>query len=377
MIIKNARVFNGEKFINENTVVIKDDKIVSVLKYENLYDINDIVLDAQGMILSPGFIDLQLNGCGGVLFNDTIDRKTLEIMNETNMRFGCTSFLPTLITTTDEKILKALDLIENLSDKEQIGVLGLHIEGPYISIKKKGIHRPDYIRVLDDKIITRIAKSGYENVKIMTIAPEVAKVEHLKELKNSKINLAIGHTFATYNECVEKEPYFNLATHLFNAMREFGSREPGVIGYLFDKKINSGIIVDGMHADYASVRVAINNMGDNIFLVTDAATPMGTDMTEFMFEGNLVYHKDGKCISPQGSLGGSALDMMSGVKNLVVHVGLSLEHALKMATSYPAHAIQVENRYGYIKDGYVANLTLFDENYKTKYTVQNGKVQKY
>lgn len=379
MLIINARIFDGENFIEDNCIEVLDSKIVKTCKTEDIcLKCHNDIYDAKNMIVSPGFIDLQLNGCGGVLFNDKIEKETLEIMNETNMKYGCTSFLPTLITSPDEKILKSLEFIKKLENKEEIGVLGLHIEGPYISVEKKGIHRPDYIRVLDDKIVDEIAKAGYENVKIMTIAPEKAKIEHLEKLKNSKIILSMGHTYATYNECLEKEKYFEMATHFFNAMREFGSREPGVIGYLMDRKVqNCGVIVDGMHADFASVRVAKELLKEKMFLVTDAVSPMGTDMKEFYFEGNLVYHIDGKCISPQGSLGGSALDMITGVKNLVNEVNITLDEALRMATSYPAKAIKVEDRYGYIKPGYIANLAVFDENYKVVSCMQYGKLKKY
>lgn len=382
MIIKNAKIFDGEKFIKENTVVVENKKIKKVIKEADLTKEdteNQEVLDIKGMTLSPGFLDLQLNGCGGVLFNDDISEKTLEIMNETNKKYGCTSFLPTLITSPDEKIEKALNLMKGLKNREEIGVLGLHIEGPYISVEKKGIHRPEYIRVLSDEMIQKIADSGPEVTRIITIAPEKAEIKHLETLKKAGINIAIGHTNATYKECVEKKDYFNCATHLYNAMSQLGSREPGVIGFLFNNDTtNCGIIVDGFHMDFVSVEIAKKILKDRLYLVTDAVSPAGTDnMTEFMFEGNKVFYKDGKCFSPTGTLGGSALVMIDGIKNLVEHVHVSQEEALRMATSYPAKAISVDDRYGYIKEGYTADMTYFDENYKVKGTIAKGNLTEY
>ena len=382
MIIKNAKIFDGEKFTDKDAVVIEDKKIKKVANTSELSEEelkNHEVVDINGMILSPGFLDLQINGCGGVLFNDDISRKALEIMNETNKRFGCTSFLPTLITSPDEKIEKALDLIKEMQDKEEIGVLGLHIEGPYISVEKKGIHRPEYIRILSDEMIQKIADAGPEVTKIITIAPEKAKVEHLKTLKNAGLNIAVGHTNATYEECMEKKEYFNCATHLYNAMSPLESRKPGVIGFLFNNDTaNCGIIVDGFHMEFSAVEIAKKILKERLYLVTDAVSPAGTtDMKEFLFEGNQVFYENGKCISPSGTLGGSALVMSEGVKNLVEHVNVSQEEALRMATSYPAKTISVNDRYGYIKEGYIADLTYFDGNYKVKGTVAKGNLTEY
>lgn len=382
MILKNAKIFDGEKFIKETVVVLENDKIKKILCESELTDEilkDEKIVDLEGKILSPGFIDLQLNGCGGVLFNDAITRETLEIMNETNKKYGCTSFLPTLITSPDEKIEEALNLIKNMKDKEQIGVLGLHIEGPYISLEKKGIHRPEYVRVLSDEIIDKIADAGYDVTKIMTIAPEKGKVEHLKKLRQSGIKLNMGHTNANYDECVEKKEYFDGATHLYNAMSQLQSRNPGAVGFVMnDDKVMAGIIVDGYHMTFSAVEIAKKIMKDRLYLVTDAVSPAGIDtMTEFMFEGNRVFYKDKKCQSAEGTLGGSALVMIEGIENLVKKVHLTIEEALKMATSLPAKAISVEDRYGYIKEGYVADLTFFDEKYKVKGTVAKGQLKLY
>ena len=367
----NGEIYTGEGIVKNKAIII-DGNRVEALVDEIPKDIK--VIDLQGKIVAPAFIDLQLNGCGGVLFNDEISLETLRIMNETNIKTGTTSYLPTLITTTDENIEKALKLVEENENLEDMGVLGLHIEGPYISITKKGIHNPAYIRVMSDEIIHKIAKFGSKVTKIMTIAPENAKVEHLKELKDSGINLSIGHTNATYEEALEKVEYFKMATHLFNAMSSFTSREPGVIGAIFENKsLYTGIIVDGVHSHYGSVKIAKDILKEKLFLVTDAVAPVGTNMESFMFEGNKVLYKDGKCISPDGTLGGSALTMIEGVQNLVKHVGVSLEEALFMASTYHAKAIRVDDKYGYIKEGYIADLVVLDKELNISNMIVKGE----
>ena len=367
----NGEIYTGEGIVKNKAIII-DGNRVEALVDEIPKDIK--VIDLQGKIVAPAFIDLQLNGCGGVLFNDEISLDTLRVMNETNIKTGTTSYLPTLITTTDENIEKALKLVEENENLEDMGVLGLHIEGPYISIPKKGIHNPAYIRVMSDEIIHKIAKFGSKVTKIMTIAPENAKVEHLKELRGSGINLSIGHTNATYEEALEKVEYFKMAAHLFNAMSSFTSREPGVIGAIFENKsLYTGIIVDGVHSHYGSVKIAKDILKEKLFLVTDAVAPVGTTMESFMFEGNKVLYKDGKCISPDGTLGGSALTMIEGVQNLVKHVGVSLEEALLMASTYPAKAVKVDNEYGYVKEGYIADLVILDKELNISNMIVKGE----
>jgi len=372
--IVNGRVFDGENFLDNKAVLIEGNKIVDIVD-EPLLDSEIEKIDAEGNYITPGFIDLQLNGCGGVLFNDDISRRTLEVMNETNIKYGCTSFLPTLITSTDENIRRSLKLVDSIEDPEEVGVLGLHLEGPYISVEKRGVHREDLVRVLDNSVVSEIAEYGGDITKILTLAPENARPEHIRKLAESGINVALGHTNATYNEIEEKREFgITLATHLYNAMSPMGHREPGAVGAVLNGNYHAGIIVDGLHVAYPAVEIAKKIMGERLYLVTDAVAPAGTDMESFIFEGKKVFHRDGKCFDENGTLGGAALTMIEGVKNLVNHVNLPLEEAVRMATIYPAKAIGVGDRYGLIKKGYIADLAIIDKNLKISKMVVKGKV---
>lgn len=369
----NGRVFNGVEFLDNKAVIIYGKIIKDIVDIDKL-DENIKKVDVAGNYITPGFIDLQLNGCGGVLFNDDISVETLKVMNDTNVKFGCTSFLPTLITSTDENIRKSLNLIDGIEDPENIGVLGLHLEGPYISKEKKGVHREDLVRVLDDSVIDDISKFGGRITKILTLAPENAKSDHIKQLVDSGINVAVGHTNASYSQVEEKKKYgITLATHLYNAMSPMGHREPGVVGAVLNGDYYAGVIADGFHVDYHAIQIAKKIMGERLYLVTDAVAPAGTNMESFIFEGKKVFHKDGKCFDENGTLGGAAITMIESVKNLVSHVEISLEEAVRMATLYPAKAIKVDDRYGLIKKGYIADLVIMDNNLNISQMIVKGK----
>lgn len=372
--IINGKVFDGNIFREGLALIVEGKKIKSIVKSENLpKDIE--ILDAQMGYVTPGFIDLQLNGCGGVLVNDSITRETFEIMNKTNIKYGCTSFAPTLITTEDKNIRAALDLVESMKDKEDIGVLGLHIEGPFISKEKKGIHNPNFIRPMDKAILERLCESGGETVKIITVAPENISGEYIAKLAESGIKVSLGHTNATYSQIDEKRIYgITLATHLYNGMSSFTHREPGAAGAVLNLDICGGIIADGFHCDYNAITIAHKIMGERLFLVTDAVSPAGTDMKYFYFEGNKVYHENGKCFGEDGTLGGSALTMVEGVRNLVNHAHLTLEEAVRMATLYPAKAVGMENFYGKLQPGHFADIVLMDKELNITNVVSKGKI---
>ncbi|HCH01669.1 MAG TPA: N-acetylglucosamine-6-phosphate deacetylase [Vibrio sp.] len=371
----NAKIYTGHDVLTEHAVIVDAGKIQSIVKMDELPKEIE-TRDLQGANLSPGFIDLQLNGCGGVMLNDEVTADTMHIMHKANLKSGCTSFLPTLITSSDEDMQQAISAAREYQQRYQNQSLGLHLEGPYLNVLKKGIHRPDFIRKSDDEMIQTIC-DNHDVIAKVTLAPEQNEPEHIQRLRDAGIVVSIGHTNATYQEA--RQSFANgitFATHLFNAMTPMVGREPGVVGAIYDtSEVYAGIIADGFHVDYANIRIAHKIKGDKLVLVTDATAPAGADMDHFIFVGKKVYYRDGKCVDENGTLGGSALTMIEAVQNTVEHVGIALDEALRMATLYPARAIGVERQLGEIKPGMVANLTVFDRDFNVKATVVNGQYE--
>ncbi|MCD9531156.1 N-acetylglucosamine-6-phosphate deacetylase [Photobacterium carnosum] len=371
--IINTNVFDGKTIQENQAIFIENDLISRIVPMSAVStdELSQETFDAQGLLASPGFIDVQLNGCGGVLLNTAICKETLETMNQANLKGGTTQFLPTFITSDAESMVEVLDMVGAMDDRLQKGVLGLHLEGPFISTEKKGAHREEFIRELDINTAKYLADNA-DKICVLTVAPENTSQEVIDIVRNSGITVSLGHTNATYEQVDEKEG-LTMATHLYNAMTPLGSREPGVVGYIFDKKPHAGIIVDGIHASYPSVRIAHEMLGEQLFMVTDAVAPAGTDMTEFDMAGLQAYVTNGKCHYKDGTIAGSAVTMAQGLNNLIDHVGLSREEALRMATLYPAKAIKVDNEYGLLKAGYKANITLLSDNNEVKHVYQMGK----
>ncbi|MFN3017318.1 N-acetylglucosamine-6-phosphate deacetylase [Vibrio coralliilyticus] len=373
--LTNCKIYTGNDVLVDHAVVIKDQLIDSVCPVADLPQGLEII-DLNGANVSPGFIDLQLNGCGGVMFNDEITAETMQVMHKANLKSGCTSYLPTLITSSDEDMRQAIAAARDYHAQYQNQSLGLHLEGPYLNVMKKGIHSVDYIRPSDDSMINFICENADVITKV-TLAPEHNAPEHIQQLKDAGIIVAIGHTNATYAEARKGfESGITFATHLFNAMTPMVGREPGVVGAIYDTPdVYAGVIADGFHVDYANIRIAHKIKGEKLVLVTDATAPAGADMDYFIFVGKKVYYRDGKCVDENGTLGGSALTMIEAVQNTVEHVGIALDEALRMATLYPAKAIGVEEQLGRVKQGMVANLAIFDRDFKVQATVVNGQYE--
>ncbi|MEZ9268563.1 N-acetylglucosamine-6-phosphate deacetylase [Vibrio splendidus] len=373
--LSNCKIYTGSDVLTDHAVVIENELIKKVCPTSELPEGIE-VRDLNGANLSPGFIDLQLNGCGGVMLNDEITADTMQIMHKANLKSGCTSFLPTLITSSDEDMHAVITAAREYHNQYQNQSLGLHLEGPYLNVAKKGIHSVDHIRKSDSEMIELICENN-DLVAKVTLAPELNDPEHIERLRKAGVVVSIGHTNATYAEARQGfESGITFATHLFNAMTPMVGREPGVVGAIYDTpEVYAGIIADGFHVDYANIRIAHKIKGEKLVLVTDATAPAGADMEYFIFVGKKVYYRDGKCVDENGTLGGSALTMIEAVQNTVEHAGIALDEALRMATLYPATAIGVESKLGRIKKGMVANLAVFDRDFNVKATVVNGQYE--
>jgi len=373
--LTNCKIYTGSDVLDNHAVVVDGVNIHSVCPVTELpADIKTVDLD--GANVSPGFIDLQLNGCGGVMLNDEITAQTMQTMHEANLKSGCTSYLPTLITSSNEDMRQSIAAAREYHAQYQNQSLGLHLEGPYLNVMKKGIHSVDHIRRSDDDMIDYICENA-DIVAKVTLAPEQNDPAHIEKLRAAGIVVSIGHTNATYAEARQGfESGITFATHLFNAMTPMVGREPGVVGAIYDTPdVYAGVIADGFHVDYANIRIAHKIKGEKLVLVTDATAPAGADMDYFIFVGKKVYYRDGKCVDENGTLGGSALTMIEAVQNTVEHVGIALDEALRMATLYAARAIGVEDKLGRVKKGMVANLAVFDRDFNVKATVVNGQYE--
>lgn len=373
----NGRIFTGYQVLDDYALIIDDALISAVCPTASLpADIER--RDLSGALLAPGFIDLQLNGCGGVQFNDSLDALsvgTLEIMQRANEKSGCTSFLPTLITSPEEFMHRAIDVMRAFLAQHKNQALGLHLEGPYLNPIKKGTHDPALMRTPDAAMIDYLCANA-DVIAQITLAPEQVDAGVIRRLRQAGIVVSAGHSNATYEQA--KAGFaagVGSATHLFNAMPQLVGREPGLIGAIFDApEIYCGIIVDGLHVNYANVRNAKRIKGEKLVLITDATAPAGAGgkIDRFIFAGKTIYYRDGLCLDENGTLSGSALTMIDAVRNSVEYVGIPLDEALRMATLYPAQALGISDRLGTLQVGKAANLTAFTRDYRIIKTIVNG-----
>jgi N-acetylglucosamine-6-phosphate deacetylase len=314
-------------------------------------------IDLGGDMLAPGFIDTQVNGGGGVLFNQQPDVEAIRAIGAAHRRFGTTGFLPTLITDDLDTVGLAMQAAA-AALREVPGCLGIHVEGPFLSQQRKGIHDASKFRRLDEQAL-RMLTGLASGRTLITLAPERTTPEMIARLAEAGLIVSAGHTDGTYEE-ISAAIAAGLTgfTHLFNAMSQLTGRQPGAVGAALDHREPwAGIIVDGRHVAPASLRVALKAKGpDKLMLVTDAMPSVGAIDKSFLLQGRPITVVDGICVDEKGVMAGTDLDMAGAVRNAVALLGVDLPTAIRMASHVPASFLGLGGELGRIAPGYRADL---------------------
>ena len=312
-----------------------------------------------GAWLAPGFIDVQVNGGGDILFNDMPTVEGIRTIAAAHRKFGTTALLPTLITDSAEKMRAAIAAVQGLVDADP-GILGIHLEGPFLSPERPGVHDQRYIRVpnQEDGALLAAPRRG---ATVVTLAPERAPQGFIRHLARAGVRVCLGHSMATYTETrAAMAEGLTGFTHLFNAMRPMASREPGPIAAALESPDAwFGMIVDGAHVDPAMLRLALRGAAKPM-LVTDAMPPVGGSRTTFALYGGRITFRHGRCVRDDGALAGSALSMAAAVRNCVQLLGVHLEDALGFASAHPAGFLGLDHMLGRLAPGYRADLVALD-----------------
>lgn len=359
----NARVLTDHGPQTGLAVLVRGDRIEAIVRADDARVASAQHHDLKGQLLLPGFIDVQVNGGGGVLFNAEPTVEALATMGAAHRKFGTTGFLPTLITDTAEVMRKALDAVDAAIEQGVPGVLGIHLEGPFLATARKGIHDASLFRLPDADDIAAITRHR-RGVVMLTLAVEEVPLDTIRQLSEAGVLVVAGHTAASYDATrAALDAGVCGFTHLYNAMTPLGSREPGVVGAALDDPHSwCGLIVDGHHVHPVALRVAIaaKARGKSV-LVTDAMPPVGADSPEYILNGQTIIARDGICQSDAGVLAGSALDMATGVRNLVDMVGLPLAEASRMASAYPAAWLGLDRTQGRLVAGQRADFAVMGD----------------
>ena len=358
-IITNTTVHTGTEVLHNQSITVENG-VISTSDHRSDAKIINLV----GKHISTGFIDTHINGGEKYYFTQFPTEETLQDIYESSLKLGTSHVLPTLITSPLENILKGIEVTRSFLEKNPTsGVFGMHLEGPFLNLAKRGAHLAAYIRKPTNSELEEIIKNGKNVIKLMTIATENFTSEQIEMLLESGIKISLGHSNATYRQA--KSAYnqgITLCTHLYNAMTQMGHREPGVVGATFDSPdVYAPIILDGFHCDYAAARIAYKIKKDKLFLISDALF-VGEKVKQFQWEEFDAYLENGQYRNSEGNLAGAAVSMGDCVRNAVQQVGISLDEAIKMATIRPAKALGIEDKIGQIKEGFPATFVVFDEN---------------
>ncbi|WP_170172620.1 N-acetylglucosamine-6-phosphate deacetylase [Hymenobacter rigui] len=366
-LLRNCTIYTGSTVLPHHTLLVKDGLIEAVLP-EVAAPADIPTVDARGLNVAPGLLDLQVYGAAGQLFSVTPTSEALITLTQHAFRQGTTGVLATMPTNSRDMMRRALEAGREFC-REQPGLLGIHLEGPYINPLKKGAHQAEFIREPTVAEVEELLQLGGSILKMITLAPEMAPAAVVTRLREADVVLSAGHSNATYQQATAGfRQGFSAATHLFNAMSALQGREPGLVGAVYDSATAyASIIVDGVHCSYDAVRISQKLLGERLFLITDAVTDSEQGAYRFRREGNHF-------VDAQGTLAGSALTLPDSIRNCVQHVGLPLEEALRMASLYPAQVLGLDHELGYLNSSYRADFWLFDNDLTPRATARSGEL---
>ena len=370
---RNGKLLTGAGIELDRTLLVRDGRIEAVVGAREVIG-PDRVVDLGGDLLVPGFIDAQVNGGGGALFNADPSAATIAIIARAHRRFGTTGFLPTLISDDLDVVARAMDAVGEAIRAGIPGVLGIHIEGPFLNEERRGVHDASKLRELDDESV-RLLSRPHGGVTMVTLAPERTTPAYIRKLSDAGVIVSAGHTNATFDEL---QPAFTAGlrgfTHLFNAMSQLGNREPGVVGAALAHDASwCGLIVDGHHVHPEVMKIALRaKRRDRFMLVSDAMPSVGAEAKDFVLNGRPITVEGNKCVDEDGRLAGADLDMASAVRNTVRMLGVSLVDAVRMASAHPAEFLALRD-VGRIAPGQRANLVRLDEDCHALETWIDGK----
>jgi len=372
LAFRNGKLLTESGIETDRTLLVRNGRIEAVLAAREVVGA-DRVLDLRGQLLAPGFIDCQVNGGGGALFNDDPSVETIATIGRAHRAFGTTGFLPTLISDDLDVVEQGIDAVRAAIAAGVPGVLGIHIEGPFLNAEKRGVHDAGKLRALDMGAVKLLSRP-HGGVTMVTLAPECTTPELIAALREAGVIVSAGHTNATF---AELQPALAAGlrgfTHLFNAMSQLGNREPGAVGAALAHEASwCGLIADGHHVHPETLKLALRaKRHDRFLLVSDAMPSVGASIKNFILNGRPVHVQDGKCVDGNGRLAGADLDMATAVRNTARMLGVPLAQALRMASSYAAEFLALPD-VGRLASGQRANLVLLDDDLQVRETWIDG-----
>ncbi|PZF75698.1 N-acetylglucosamine-6-phosphate deacetylase [Aestuariivirga litoralis] len=372
--LTGARIFTGETFLDDHAVVVEGKHVARVVPEAEIGAAERRALG--GGLLAPGFIDVQVNGGGGALLNDNPSVETVRTIATAHRRFGTVGMLPTVITDAPQVIARAVVSVARAMAEGVPGVLGIHIEGPFLDVARKGAHAARFIREMEEADADAIAGFAMYCPVMLTLAPNRVRPELVQRLTQAGVLVSLGHSDATYAEArAALDAGARSITHLFNAMSQMTGREPGLAGAaLEDAEAYAGIIADGHHVHDAALKAAFAaRPAARMMLITDAMPTAAGGPDQFELQGRTVTRHNGRLSLADGTLAGSDLTMEAAVRYCVGHLGMELATVLRMASLNPASFLRCESELGRIAPGHLASMVLLGDDLAVKQTWINGQ----